>query len=312
MRILFLTTPGEDYLQDSLFYGLRRRLGADVVDWPRKDVMYTDCPRPNAELYGRGFTLWKLLPPIDVDRPPANASIHDAAGGFDLLVFGSIRRQRAEFAAWNRRRGFARFTDRPRAVFLDGEDKTRLLIPAALRGRYYKRERTRGTAPLTRPISFSIPAAKIALRVAADKPRRFATHVQCEEAYRIPWIAEHCKSSYAFDTEDAYRADLASSLFGLTMRKAGWDCMRHYEVAANGCVPAFWKLGEKPATCAPHGLVDGVNCVAFDSAEELDERTRALEADPAAYAEVARAALDWARAHSAEAYAERWLDSLSR
>ena len=312
MRVLFLTTPGEDYLQDSMLYGLRKRLGADLVDWPRKDVMYTDCATPDADLYGRGFTMWKQLPPIDVERPAPDASIHDAAGGFDLLVFGSIRRQRAEYAAWNRRRGFARFTDRPQAVFLDGEDKTRLLIPAAVRGRYYKRERTQGTAPLTRPISFSIPSSKLVLRVPRDKSRRFATHVQCEEAYRIPWIAEHCKSKYAFDTEDAYRADLADSLFGLTMKKAGWDCMRHYEVASNGCVPAFWQLSRKPAVCAPFGLIDGVNCVAFESAEELDERTRALESDPAAYAKLANGALAWAREYSAEAHADRWLAGLAR
>lgn len=312
MRVLYLTTPGEDYLQDGLLYGLRKRLGADLVDWPRKDVMYTNCAKPTAELYGRGFTMWKLLPDIDVERPPKDATIHAAATGCDLLVFASIRRQRSEFAEWSRRRGLARFTDRPTAVFLDGEDKTRLLIPAMLRGKYYKRERTRGTAPLTRPISFSIPSEKLVLRVPALKPRRFATHVQCDEAYRIPWIAEHCERKYAFDSEAAYRHDLQSSLFGLTMKKAGWDCMRHYEVASNGCVPCFWRLSEKPAVCAPFGLIDGVNCIDFTTAEELDRRTLELAADPAAYARVARGALEWAREHACEAVAERWLVSLSR
>jgi hypothetical protein len=312
MRVLYLTTPGEDYLQDGLLYGLRKRLGADLVDWPRKDVMYTNCAKPASELYGRGFTLWKLLPDIEVARPDANASIHDAATGFDLLVFASIRRQRSEFAAWSRRRGMARFTDRPTAVFLDGEDKTRLLIPAMLRGKYYKRERTRGTAPLTRPISFAIPSEKLVLRVPTDKPRRFATHVQCDEAYRIPWIAKHCERKYAFDSEGGYRRDLQSSLFGLTMKKAGWDCMRHYEVAANGCVPCFWRLSDKPTVCAPFGLIDGLNCIDFTTAEELDRRTLELQADPAAYARLAQAALDWARTHAAEAAADRWLADLAR
>ena len=67
-RILYLTTPGEDYLQDQLLYGLRMLLGPRCVDWPRKDVMYETCPTPKSELYGRGFTLWKLLPEIEIDR----------------------------------------------------------------------------------------------------------------------------------------------------------------------------------------------------------------------------------------------------
>ncbi|MCA8981381.1 MAG: glycosyltransferase family 1 protein [Planctomycetes bacterium] len=311
MRVLYLTTPGEDYLQDGLLYGLRKRLGADLVDWPRKDVMYENCAKPTSELYGRGFTMWKLLPDIAIDRPPADATIHAAAHGFDLLVFASIRRQRTEFAAWNSRRGLARFTDRPTAVFLDGEDKMRLLVPAVVHGKYYKRERTRRTATLTRPISFSIPSEKLVLRVPREKPRRFATHVQCDEAYRVPWIAQHCERKYAFDTEDAYRRDLQSSLFGLTMKKAGWDCMRHYEVASNGCVPCFWRLSEKPKACAPFGLVDGVNCVDFTTAEELDRRTLELEADPQAYARIAQGALEWAREHACEAVADRWLASLA-
>ena len=311
MRILFLTTPGEDYLQDSLLYGLRKRLGANLVDWPRKEVMYADCTRSSSELYGRGFTMWKLLPELVIDRPSEDATIHEAATGFDLLVFASIRRQREQFSAWSRRRGLARFKDRPTAVFIDGEDKSRLLIPAALRGRYYKRERILRTAPMTRPISFAIPSEKVALRVPREKTRRFATHAQCDEAYRIPWIAEHCERKYAFDSEAEYARDLQSSYFGLTMKKAGWDCMRHYEVTANGCVPCFWRLSEKPAVCAPFGLVDGVNCIDFSTAEELDRRTLELQADPAAYARLAQGALSWAREHTAEAVADRWLASLS-
>ncbi|MCP4653194.1 MAG: hypothetical protein GY858_07415 [Candidatus Omnitrophica bacterium] len=57
-----------------------------------------------------------------------------------------------------------------------------------------------------------------------------------------------------------------------TIKKAGWDCMRHYEIAANHTVPCFYKLSEKPKNCAPHGLVDMENVVAFDSADKLKEK----------------------------------------
>ena len=30
------------------------------------------------------------------------------------------------------------------------------------------------------------------------------------------------------------------------MKKAGWDCMRHYEISMNGCLPLMRDIGECP------------------------------------------------------------------
>jgi hypothetical protein len=35
--------------------------------------------------------------------------------------------------------------------------------------------------------------------------------------------------------------------FAFTWRKGGWDCLRHYEILANGCVPVFRGLDSCPA-----------------------------------------------------------------
>ena len=64
MRVLYLTSQGEDYLQDQILLGLRESLGAQVLDYPQKSVLYRNCPVPRKELYGRGFTIWKLLEDI--------------------------------------------------------------------------------------------------------------------------------------------------------------------------------------------------------------------------------------------------------
>jgi hypothetical protein len=40
MRILFLTDPYMDFLAEEVLCGLRHVLGADVVDHPRKDILY--------------------------------------------------------------------------------------------------------------------------------------------------------------------------------------------------------------------------------------------------------------------------------
>src|SRR5204863_8665429 len=63
-------------------------------------------------------------------------------------------------------------------------------------------------------------------------------------------------AAYAFDSEADYYADLQRARFGITTRRSGWDCLRHYEIAANGAVPCFRDLTLKASTCAPHGLGD--------------------------------------------------------
>ena len=36
------------------------------------------------------------------------------------------------------------------------------------------------------------------------------------------------------------------SLFATTTRKGGWDCLRHYEILKNNCLPFFPNIEEKP------------------------------------------------------------------
>lgn len=304
-RLLYLTTPGEDYLQDQLLYGLRTLLGARCVDWPRKDVMYQTCSTPRRELYGRGFSLWKHLPEIEIDREAIARELAEGrAGPGDALVFGSVRRQRRELVAWLPRWRRAKTS---RTAFVDGEDGGRIERRALGRGRYFKRERTWKRAWVTHPISFSIPGFKVREKLPEEKRRLFATHVQCEEAFAHRWIREHCRRDYAFDDEESYREDLAVSHFAVTMKKAGWDCMRHYEIAANGCVPCFFGLAAKSRFGAPFGLVDGQNCLVFESAAELERKTLEL-LDAGRYVEVADGALAWCRARTCERVAADFLE----
>ena len=36
------------------------------------------------------------------------------------------------------------------------------------------------------------------------------------------------------------------SIFALTYKKAGWDCLRHYEILMNGCIPLFLDIKNCP------------------------------------------------------------------
>ncbi|MBI1314557.1 hypothetical protein GC176_24960 [bacterium] len=304
MKILYVTTPDEDYLQDCMLYGLRRNAGVDCVDWPKKNVMYRTCQTPGHQMYGNGFTVWKLLDdlPLDRDDIPARA----LAGEFPLVIFGSICRQKEQFHSLGRRL----LQRRANVIFFDGEDRpswrhSQLL---GLAGPYYKRESKGIGRWLTRPTSFSIPECQL-MTPAVPKTQLFAKHVQCDEAYRIDEIRRNCQKSYAFRDENAYRQNIASSYFAVTMKKAGWDCMRHYEIAASGTVMAFYRLRHKPKHCPPYGLEDMKNVVAFESAEELQSKLKTIE-DQNLYPLLQQNSFRWAVENTCEKRAEQFLDSL--
>jgi len=76
------------------------------------------------------------------------------------------------------------------------------------------------------PITFSIPECKIISEV--PKKTKFVSTI-------IPGDVR----TYRFKTEESYYNEYRSSIFALTYKKGGWDCMRHYEILANGCIPYF-------------------------------------------------------------------------
>ncbi|MDR3623318.1 MAG: hypothetical protein P4L85_28555 [Paludisphaera borealis] len=301
MKILYLTHPKEDYLQDNLLCGLRQVLGADLVDYPRKSAVYKDDPRPSSMLYGCGFTAWKVLDEIAVDRDDIDRKVTKKY--FDLIVFGSIRRQKPVALEYLKSGRF--FLPGNRFAFVDGDDSVRIAWKLLPFGTYFKRERAASLRLFTRRINFAIPASKCRT-VPLEKSRLFAKHVQCDEAYKLDYIRENCMKRYAFSDEKEYYDNLASSKYAVTMKKAGWDCMRHYEIAANTAVMAFYNLHEKPKWSAPFGLEDMKNVVAFSSAEELQEKIEWIEKSNL-YETLRGNSLQWARDNTCERLAEKFL-----
>ena len=89
------------------------------------------------------------------------------------------------------------------------------------------------------PISFSIPESKI----VSDVP---------EKTKEIATIIPGNLKTYIYSDEKEYNQDYQRSLFGITCRKGGWDCLRHYEILANGCIPKFIDLEKCPSTIMTH------------------------------------------------------------
>jgi hypothetical protein len=297
MKILFFTSTEEDYLSDSLLIGFRRLLGKNCVDYPKKDILYKNCPSESLKrVRGFGFTLYSgLLDDIEIDRFHIRVKIENKY--FDYIIFSDIWRQFGYYVQWISHLNERNF-DPSRIVFIDGQDTPQVypyaglwarnhqlwLVPKVLkRSLYFKRELTsdsrfnwwhrllpnllRRNFPVAQnilPISFAFPEEKIITQFP-EKKKIFPRHIVDKEI-----CAHFSKSSdsYSFMTEAEYYSDLQSSKFGITTKRSGWDCLRHYEIAANGSVPCFRDLQMKPKNCAPHGL-NSTNCIMYRNYEDL-------------------------------------------
>ena len=230
MRVLFVSgAEMPDYQCDMLLHGLRELLGADAVDVRRVWYMYAEDfaegKNDKAALYGRGFTMYGLLGnDADVDRGDIQTKI--ATRFFDLIVYGSIRRCQDYLNS------VLLYYPPEKIAFVDGEDDQSVLTPLLGRGFYFKRE-LNFDSQFVKPIQFAIP------RIQVGKIARSKTKIEAS-------IDPRDRSTYIYDTEHDYYCDYAESLFGLTQKKAGWDCLRHYEIIANACIPSFDGLEDCP------------------------------------------------------------------
>ncbi len=337
MRVLFLHSGTEDYLAQGLFHGLRTILGSACVDVPRYDVMYDSLTsQQRTDLRGRGFTLYGLLPEL-TELADTRSRWTDQIGEYNIVVIANIWRQ------WQQLANPALRSAASRLVLVDGEDGS-AVFPFALhfyrsprayfaRPRskaYFKREWLGGGSeygrfaqvlPRTlrrrlrppaqvRPLAFSIPSIKVADFGSIVKTKEFPRHIVDPEVaatVKNAFFSAIGSDSYSFDTEPEYYADLQSSRFGVTTRRAGWDCLRHYELAANGCVLCFRDLDSKPGTCAPHGL-GNKNCIVYHSADELLKRVRTLSRNE--YEDLVAETKAWINANTTEARARLFLDGL--
>jgi hypothetical protein len=336
MRVLFLHSGTQDYQAEALFHGLRCLLGSGCVDVPRYDIMYnTLAPADRVRLRGRGFTLYGLLPDLpEVDA--ARTAWQTRVGDYDLVVIASVWRQwRQLIEPWVR-------DVWRKVVIVDGEDapaffpyaahlrrSLRAYVARATAWRYFKREwlgcgadygvftrwlpgpvRRRLPSPRqARSISFAVPAEKVTDFGQLEKTKDFPCHLvdpDLASATAASFFSAVGADRYVFETEEDYYADLRTARFGVTTKRAGWDCLRHYELAANGCVLCFRDLDRKPPTCAPHGLTPA-NSVAYRSPDDLARRITGMTSGE--YQELLAGTRAWIANNTTERLARRFLST---
>jgi hypothetical protein len=93
------------------------------------------------------------------------------------------------------------------------------------------------------PIGFSIPESKIVSRFP-EKSKCLADLIPQKPLKHNS--SEDTRKTYIYTTEESYYEDYQKSLFALTTKKDGWDCLRHYEILAQGCLPYFPDIADCP------------------------------------------------------------------
>jgi hypothetical protein len=213
LKILYLSGgKSADYQCDIVMHGLRSLLGPDLVDINKMYFMY------DTSWDYMFHSLYKLLPDIEVDRGDVETKIKSRY--FDAVVYGSIHRCRDYMDLV--------LDSYPgnKIAFIDGEDGPEL-APAVGHGWYFKRELYE-PHPDVLPIQFGIPKEKIR---PIDLSRKTRLMAHCDPRDRSTYVY--------YDSEQRYYDQYSDAYFGYTMKKGGWDCMRHVEIMAAGCMPYF-------------------------------------------------------------------------
>jgi len=258
MKILYVpvaspeTLQGKDaldYQSDTVFYGLKKLFGDDVVDAIRLWFMYKkdklERPENFEKLWGKAFTCYGLLgDDSKVDREDIGSKIFNHFFDFIILpMHWSVVENMGESKP-----GVHQFLDQvlehyppSRVALIDGWDRQDIDLDISRRCVYFKRELGDRYANEAFPISFSVPLAQV--RNSSEKSYDFAPLVP----------STNHLDTYIYDDEESYYNDYSRSYFGFTSKKghmedlnSAWDCLRHYEIMAADCVPFFTNVEKCP------------------------------------------------------------------
>jgi hypothetical protein len=171
-------------------------------------------------LWGKGFTTTYLIDNNNVDRSNIEEKIKDKY--FDLIIYGSVSRCLDYYDI------VSKIYSSNKVFLIDGDDSPNIHVLSSIHP-YFKRELITNEFI---PIHFAIPECKITTNKLV-KIQDYGSIIPGHDGYK-------------FNIEQEYYDDYNKSYFGVTMKKAGWDCMRHYEILANNCIPYFTDLEKCP------------------------------------------------------------------
>jgi hypothetical protein len=279
MRILFITHPYPNYVPDLLLHGLRKLMGPDVVDYPRKDCLYEGvlglgvCP-PDQRCPG-----W--FPDdagLHIDREDIWTKL--GRGYFDLVVCDI----RAYPALRERTTGIEH-----RLVLIDGEDRPVHIPP----GPYVICRRETDGTDFSIPLPMALPEEILHwITRYDDEPKRYSIGFLGSTAMdgrrriaetlsahyddlllattAVP-TAENLSPEGRHSRDDYYR-QLQACRIVLSLPGAGLDTFRFWENSACNAV----HLAPQMSLLIPHDFTQDAHIRRF--ADNLDTLQHHLEA----------------------------------
>ena len=272
MNILYINErKWPDYLGDSVFHGLKNTSHnihefSDDTAWYMYD---TEQSRDRwketfGDDMGAGFTLFHTLKKdriISTDKRYRFLPMEDRIKNkyYDKIIYGT---------AWSSLPYLDEICsvyDKNDIIFLDGTDEefdwyprdedgneievrcnvysirdtTQGLITNI--GKVFKREIPIDFKEDVYPISMGFPEELIVDEVP-EKTQEWCPLT----GTNFPKFMKVSDKRYGFGEQDLYYEEIQRSSNAWTMKKAGWDCMRHYEIIGNGTIPHFYKLQDCP------------------------------------------------------------------
>lgn len=250
-----------DYMIDQIFHGFRSISDVLVQQIPQNPIMFSDCPKEEIQKsWGFGFSLYGLLPNLDVNFPIEDSDIICCA---------------LHHTAHQDLRGFHRATKDlisrfgKKVICIDGHDFPDFMDETAELCLYFKRELLDDRKAI--PIFFAIPEEKINNN-SVNKVRDFSSMVPTMMCWNDKWSNNYHK----WDNESDYYRQYQESYFGINIKKGGWGTGRLQEICANDCLP-YWTDIELMPKNTYHNLnrelfqeVKRLNGVVVNKIEPLD------------------------------------------
>jgi hypothetical protein len=249
MKVLFVYNFSHpEYLADCVYHGLIDN-GLEVYETSYPNYMMVSHPNPK-ELYGNGFTIFAKL--NHHPRVETSDDIIDKIKSrfYDLIIYGCIYTHHwfSDRQCLDYLECVKEYYPKNKVHFLDGSDDIKNFgYDYGLNecGIIWKRELL--DLYFGNPISFAIPESQIDIFGKIKKEHVFSPNIN------KPILNAGCDPrAYTFTDEKLYYREFAKSYYGYTCKKMCWDCMRHYEILANRCIPAFENLEE----CPPYIMVN--------------------------------------------------------
>jgi hypothetical protein len=247
---VFTEGLGVDYLGNLVVAELLANPNMNVYITEIPHFLFPDCYEKTNGMYGMGYTITKKVPlkyknAVVVHEDYIEELLSQKT--MDLIVYASIRRKfrpphrRLEWKHPKQPCDFfhivTKYYPKEKIIAFEGEDDNNFLEEVIDKVTYYKRELLPQDIHKAHPVSFSFPSY-------------WSPTEEYLEKNKVYILAEYNPNNPGkkFETEQEYYKQYSKALFGYTMKKAGWDCLRHYEILGAGALPYFENIEEKPET----------------------------------------------------------------